>query len=941
MKITLRYLYSFLFLLSASILFAQEGIISGTLTDHDRQPLPGASVTIKDTNKSTTTDFDGIYSIYCKAGDILHITYLGFIDKEVHVTPDMFDNSKTSSLVKSEEVKLVESNAFEEAIKKNDSTLLRIPSIADSQYTLSKKERPQLNRIKNINIKNYKIDLNYFKPDIFFEVGLTSKNSFQFIKKSNLPVLQKTCSQGLPNNGMLAHEGPESGTLFSYGPKLSLLAFDGSTYAYDANGRLVDLDNGNSLPAKVYDNYIFNTGINSSYNAYFNIHSDHSSFKFNYNNIRRKDLYDIERNSSNNFVIKFKNKNYHKMVSWEAFLKFGNQDNNQPNINGFQNNLLLNSWVTPPSFDNNQTDRLDNGSQRSFSPNSFNNPNWLLQNNQNSEKQNHFISHLNSRISISDEASIYSNINYSNFKNEQQFALVKNTNGFKNGYLSNRLVDKNNLNTSVNFDFEGAKVDINSKTNFRYEDLNYNLLQAEGFNAFSFENPQNNTSNQKKLFRSTLRLHNKINLKLIQNSLRIALSNNSYISSLQNNKWFLPTLQVKWYLRDVIDIYDFFGIYISSGISRDINEASLLYDNLSHNSLNILPEESLSLRAVNDLFLDNTLILEEQQSFDINFGFSFNALGAYFNFDFAHFRTINKNVVFPILNDNAFQLKNVADLKNHGFEIDLSSRINFSNNFYYYPKLTFSTYRPEVTKLSTASNRLPIAGFSSISQNLIVGQPAGVIVGSAYARNNNNTIIIDNDGFPLVNSEPQIIGNPVPKFNLAWNNEINLHGFTLNFLIDFQRGGNIWNGTQNVLNYFGTSQQSANERNISNFVFNGVNTQEEINTIPVDFYNPNNPISENRFVRYGFEGVAEDAIVDGSYINLKSIDLSYTFRKNSRKSFFRTFKVGLFGNNLFTWAKYKGASPYGSLYDYSSGKGLNFFNAPIISDVGLKLEFKI
>ncbi|MEK6154242.1 carboxypeptidase-like regulatory domain-containing protein [Flavobacteriaceae bacterium 3-367] len=55
-------------------------IINGKVLEHGSQklPLPGATVTIRGTEKGTKTNFDGEFSIKAKKGDRLVFTYLGF-----------------------------------------------------------------------------------------------------------------------------------------------------------------------------------------------------------------------------------------------------------------------------------------------------------------------------------------------------------------------------------------------------------------------------------------------------------------------------------------------------------------------------------------------------------------------------------------------------------------------------------------------------------------------------------------------------------------------------------------------------------------------------------------------------------------------------------------------------------------------------------------------
>ncbi|GGD56879.1 TonB-dependent receptor [Muriicola marianensis] len=69
-----------LFLGSIALLQSQ---VTGTVTDEDGNPLPGASVVKKGTRVGTTTDFDGNFSIDAIIGDRLTVSYIGFQPKEV------------------------------------------------------------------------------------------------------------------------------------------------------------------------------------------------------------------------------------------------------------------------------------------------------------------------------------------------------------------------------------------------------------------------------------------------------------------------------------------------------------------------------------------------------------------------------------------------------------------------------------------------------------------------------------------------------------------------------------------------------------------------------------------------------------------------------------------------------------------------------------------
>ena len=66
------------------VALAQQ-VVTGSVTDQEGMPLPGATVVIKGTSSATTADFDGNYTIAAKNGDVLVISYVGYSAAEVTV----------------------------------------------------------------------------------------------------------------------------------------------------------------------------------------------------------------------------------------------------------------------------------------------------------------------------------------------------------------------------------------------------------------------------------------------------------------------------------------------------------------------------------------------------------------------------------------------------------------------------------------------------------------------------------------------------------------------------------------------------------------------------------------------------------------------------------------------------------------------------------------
>ncbi|WP_394749441.1 SusC/RagA family TonB-linked outer membrane protein [Spongiimicrobium salis] len=62
-----------------------QSTITGTVTDEDGSPLPGASVLVKGTTNGTQTDFDGNYTITADANATLVFSYIGYASQEIAV----------------------------------------------------------------------------------------------------------------------------------------------------------------------------------------------------------------------------------------------------------------------------------------------------------------------------------------------------------------------------------------------------------------------------------------------------------------------------------------------------------------------------------------------------------------------------------------------------------------------------------------------------------------------------------------------------------------------------------------------------------------------------------------------------------------------------------------------------------------------------------------
>ena len=56
--------------------------INGTIADAKGNPLPGATVIVKGTDKGTSADATGKFTVEAEAGDVLVVSFIGYLKKE-------------------------------------------------------------------------------------------------------------------------------------------------------------------------------------------------------------------------------------------------------------------------------------------------------------------------------------------------------------------------------------------------------------------------------------------------------------------------------------------------------------------------------------------------------------------------------------------------------------------------------------------------------------------------------------------------------------------------------------------------------------------------------------------------------------------------------------------------------------------------------------------
>src|SRR5690606_30975997 len=103
MRTKLKNYLALLLVLIAQVGFAQQRVVTGTVTDNSGFPLPGVTVVIKGNTMGTQTDMDGKFNIQAAPSDVLVFTFVGMAAREIPAT------NTTVNVVLTEDATMLES----------------------------------------------------------------------------------------------------------------------------------------------------------------------------------------------------------------------------------------------------------------------------------------------------------------------------------------------------------------------------------------------------------------------------------------------------------------------------------------------------------------------------------------------------------------------------------------------------------------------------------------------------------------------------------------------------------------------------------------------------------------------------------------------------------------------------------------------------------------
>lgn len=954
-------------LLTFHSLLAQERTISGILTStEDGSPLPGINISIKGTNIGTSTDGQGYYSIKVPIGATLVFSFIGMQTREVVVTESNLQpvNSKDRQDKigpKNKGIVLmpIPRTLYQDSTIKSDIGIAVLTDETPAYKSNSTLDPTTIRTIKHRrNSYTIKADSDPIRRT-GFALQFTTVLGIEQINK--LPSFQNQYSQGGTNGNNIQWSGADQAEIFSWGPLTRILEFDGSNYPFDKKGMLVPSGTGNGEPAKNYDALsFFRTGFVNVNELMITVPTPkNGTLVFDLENRTRSGVIPNAEYKKTNLTTNVKNYNLSEHIRANASISFNRSSGTLLQRGANLTSIIGSIYRTPLTFDNtnslssnsarssHESYEFSDGTKRSHAPGLADNPYGLINELPDNEELYRLMANVN--LQYSTPASPFSLVFNGNIDQQWNTTIFGTPPGYS-GYLNGRVTNRRDNQTFTNailtsayrqyIDYGELKLSLSYQTEYNSRELN----RKDGFNFLSNESFEelNKADSIVVLNRDINRTSHEIIVNAqyeYERWLTIRFINRNYFSNTINTNQYtnvFPSGSLSLDLANIFDLWPIEVLKLYTTASRTLREAPLLYTNWSYGSIALPVESYTEFYESNELFSNRGLIPETERKFET--GLKFRA--GRFNGEFSYFNNMTKDFILPVTSSNGMELMNAASIKNVGALIS-AGYAGYMMNGSWGIDLKWSKYNSIVKEIKSSDEWIPIAGFQTTQVVLSKGKPTGAIYGTTYNRNLEGKRVIGNDGFPLKDNNLKMIGNPIPDWNLGLSSFLQWKKLKFSFLLDVKKGGEIWNGTSSVLDHLGRSSNTGNLRTTANYIFEGVDINGNPNLIPVNFYDPTKPITDNRWVRYGWDGVGEDYIEDASWIRLSELVFSYSTKQRWNKATIKSIKFSLIGRNLFLITPYTGVDPSATLFGYSTTNGLDLFNAPSTRSYSAQITIKI
>ncbi|MDT7827945.1 SusC/RagA family TonB-linked outer membrane protein [Pricia sp. S334] len=279
---------------------------------------------------------------------------------------------------------------------------------------------------------------------------------------------------------------------------------------------------------------------------------------------------------------------------------------------------------------------------------------------------------------------------------------------------------------------------------------------------------------------------------------------------------------------------------------------------------------------------------------------------------------------------------NAGSLETKGVEVDFDFTPVRTDNFSWNLAGNFFADESTITSLPEGTDQIAVTNFviGSAANYAIVGEPFGVLQGSAVVRNDQGELVVGDDGLYLDSGEISILGDPNPDWNAGLTTTFRYKAFSLSANLLYRHGGDIF--SQTIGSTLGRGTVGFGIDRTASYVLPGVRQDGTPNTTQIT-------ASNLGFDTIGFADFEEFLIYDGTTIRLNEVSLSYNMPSEFlKRTPFGQLSFTLSGNNIWYDAV---NTPDDVRFDTNTlstgvgnGQGIDYITGPSSRRYGLSVK---
>ena len=236
---------------------------------------------------------------------------------------------------------------------------------------------------------------------------------------------------------------------------------------------------------------------------------------------------------------------------------------------------------------------------------------------------------------------------------------------------------------------------------------------------------------------------------------------------------------------------------------------------------------------------------------------------------------------------------NIGKIRTRGIEFQATvTPVSTASGFNWNSTINWGLYRSVTVELGGGLEEVLVAGFTTLGNFAIPGEPFNIIKGIGFDRDEQTgePIILSN-GLHKPAADLQVLGDPNPAWTGSWINSFSFKGFTLSAMMEYRHKGAVFSNTVTATLARGVTKDPVADRELT-FIMPGVKEDGTPNDIQ---------ITASDYFFAGYQGATDEPnVFDGSMIRLREVSLGYEIPMNlMAKTPFKRASIALSGTNLW------------------------------------------